>query len=140
MPSRSLNKVGDEKLIKEIKDVIDKTGAEIVITHDPAGITGHWDHVECSKVATEAFKQSHAQVLYYPTLPKDLYRVALLFKTYRTKGAPAAPDFKVNIRDEKRLKRLACYEHASQMLYTTVGMDLGIFFIMDHEYFKRITR
>jgi len=139
-PSRSLEKVGDEKLIQEIQDVIVLTDAEIVITHDPAGITGHWDHVTCSRVATEAFKRSSAQALYYPTLPKGMYRIALLFKTYRTKGEPAVPDFKVMIREEKKLKRLACMEHASQMLYTTVGRDMSLFFIMNHEYFKKLDK
>ncbi len=137
-PSRTLPNVGDEKLISEILGVIEKTGAEIVITHDPAGITGHWDHVACSRVATEAFKRSSAQVLYYPTLPVPLYKIALQFKTYRTKGEPAVPDFRVNLREVKKLKRLACYEHASQMFYTSVGQTTDLLLLMNHEYFARV--
>jgi len=138
--SRTLPKVDEEKLIEEVKRVIEDTGAEIVITHDPAGITGHWDHVQCSKVATAAFRQGNAQVLYYPTLPKNLYRIAILFKTYDTNGRPAAPDFKVNIRRVKKLKKLACYEHASQMHFTSVGKTTSLFLIMDHEYFAKMSR
>jgi LmbE family N-acetylglucosaminyl deacetylase len=137
-PSRSLEKVDPEKLISEIMAEIERTHAQIVFTHDPAGITGHWDHVRCSQVATEAFKRSNAQVLYYPTLTKGMYRVALMFKTYRTKGAPAVPDFKVDIRAEKKLKRLACYEHASQMHFTVVGSTTNLFLLMNEEYFARV--
>jgi len=72
--SRTLGSVAPEKLISEIKEVIDRVGAEIVITHDPVGFTGHWDHVTCSRAATEAFHRSNADVLYYPSLPMWLSR------------------------------------------------------------------
>jgi LmbE family N-acetylglucosaminyl deacetylase len=139
-PSRTLPKNNPEKLINEIKDEIDRTHAEIVITHDPAGFTGHWDHVACSKLATAAFKRSNAQVLYYPTLPKDIYRIVARLSSYRTKGAPAVPDFNVDIKDQKKMKKLACYEHASQMLFTSVGMTTDLILLMNHEYFTRITK
>lgn len=137
-PSRSLPKQDPEKLIEEIRAVIDRVGAQAVITHDPAGITGHWDHVACSSLATAAFQRSNARVLYYPTLPPALYRIALAFKTYDTHGIPAVPDFKVNIRDVKRLKRLACYAHASQMRFTSVGLTTDLFLLSDYEYFARV--
>lgn len=139
-PSRTLGKQDPEKLISEIKGVIDKTGAEIVLTHDPAGITGHWDHVACSKVATEAFQRSQAQVLYYPVFPKSFYPIFLAFQPYRGHGTPAAPDFKVDIRKEKKLKRMACYAHASQMRFTSVGNLTELFLLMNDEYFARITK
>ena len=139
-PSRTLPKNDPEKLINEIKDEINRTHAEIVITHDPAGFTGHWDHVACSKLATEAFTRSNARVLYYPTLPKELYRIVIGFQTYRTHGAPAVPDFNVDIKDQKKMKKLACYEHASQMLFTSVGMTTDLILLMNHEYFAKITK
>jgi len=138
--SRTLGKQDAEKVIAEIKEVIDRTGAEIVITHDPAGITGHWDHVACSKVATQAFTRSNAQVLYYPVFPEWFYPIFLSFQTYRNHGPAAAPDFKVDIREEKKLKRMACYAHASQMRFTEVGNLTELFLLMNNEYFARVTK
>jgi len=129
--------VDQEKLITEIQDAIDRTGAEIVLTHDPAGFTGHMDHLATSRVATEAFQRSHAQVLYYPTLPLYLYRPFLKYNAGRNPPPPARPDFRVDIRPEKNLKRMACYSHASQMRFTSVGTVTKFFLTFNHEYFAR---
>ena len=135
--SRTLNQQDPEKLSSEILAVIERVGAEIVFTHDPAGITGHWDHVTCSKVATEAFERSSAQRLYYPTLPMYLYKPLWLLnqRSYHTEGQPAAPTVRVDIREEKKLKRMACAAHASQMVFTEVGTLTDFFLVLDHEYF-----
>jgi len=129
--------VDPEKLIAEIKDAMERTGAEIVLTHDPAGFTGHMDHLATSRAATEAFKRSQAQVLYYPTLPLYLYRPFLYYNAGRLPVRPAKPDFRVEIKAEKKLKRMACYSHASQMRFTSVGTLTNFFLIFDHEYFSR---
>ncbi|HUT53118.1 MAG TPA: PIG-L deacetylase family protein [bacterium] len=133
--SRTLNRQDPEELIGRIKEVIDRVGAEIVLTHDPAGITGHWDHVTCSRVATAAFWRSGAERLYYPTLPMYLYRPLRAFQEYDTVGEPAAPTLRVDIRAEKKLKRMACAAHASQMVFTEVGTLTDFFLVLDHEYF-----
>lgn len=86
-PSRTLPKNDPEKVVSEIRGEINRAHAEVVLTHDPAGFTGHWDHVACSKLATETFRLSNAQVLYYPTLPQSIYRIVAGFQTYHTHGA-----------------------------------------------------
>jgi LmbE family N-acetylglucosaminyl deacetylase len=133
--SRTLPRQDPEKLIEEIREVIDRVGAEIVITHDPVGFTGHPDHRACSRAATEAFNRSSARVLYYPTLPMVIYRPLIAFSPYRFDLEPAPPSFKVDVRAEKKLKRLACYAHASQMTYTSVGTLTDFMLVLDHEYF-----
>jgi hypothetical protein len=50
---------------------------------------------------------------------------------------PAKPDFRVEIRAEKKLKRMACYSHASQMRFTSVGTVTKFFLTFNHEYFAR---
>jgi len=138
--SHTLGEQDPEKVIEEIKEVIDKTGAEIVLTHDPAGITAHPDHIACNKFATEAFKRSDAQVLYYPVFPSWFYPVFLRFFPNREPGEPAKPDFKVNIREQKKLKRMACYAHASQMKFTSVGGVSELMLLKNYEYFSRVIR
>jgi len=134
-PSRSLSEVGDEKLAGEVLAAMERTTAEVVVTHDPGGLTGHWDHVTTSRVTTAAFAGSPAQVLYYPTLPAGLYRLAHENSNYGRLGTPARPDFHVNIRAVKKLKRMACYAHASQMWFTGVGVLTNGFLLMPYEYF-----
>ena len=136
-PSHVLPLTDPEKLIAEIKDAIDRTGAEIVLTHDPAGFTGHMDHLAASRVVTEAFRRSQAQALFYPTLPLYLYRPFLKYNAGRRPPPPAKPDFRVDIRAEKNLKRMACYSHASQMRFTSVGTVTKFFLCFNHEYFAR---
>jgi LmbE family N-acetylglucosaminyl deacetylase len=133
--SRTLKDHDLEELTREIRKVIEQVGAEIVITHDPHGITGHQDHIACCKAATEAFQRSSAKVLYYPTLPKFIYWLVLKYRPAGEQDRPAIPTFKVDIRKEKRLKKMACYAHASQMHFTEVGTLTDMILILDHEYF-----
>lgn len=130
-----LIEAGPDKAINEIKDVIDRVGAEIVFTHDPLGITGHNDHVTTSKLATEAFMRSSAQRLYYPTLPPYLYAVMKIIIHAKGKPEAAIPTIKVDISAEKKLKRMAFYAHASQEHFSGVGNEAKIVFMYDHEYF-----
>jgi len=126
-----------EKLIRDILAVIEEVGAEIVITHDPAGITRNSDHLTCSRAATEAFERSNAQRLYYPTLPASLYKVAMFLMRGEWEGQPvepARPTFTVDIRDEKDMKRMACFAHVSQMFYSDVGPVVKILLKFPKEY------
>ena len=133
--SRTLKDVEPEKLIKEIKAVMDRVDAEIVITHDPAGLTGHKDHITCSKATTLAFSRANAQALYYFTLPKMWYRMILAANTTDPTPPPVFPDFKVNVRAEKKLKRMAIFAHASQMVFSEVVHLAEFFLALDYEYF-----
>jgi len=137
-PSRTLGQIAPEELVRRIGEVIERAGAEIVLTHDPVGYTGHWDHVACSRVATEAFRRSGAQALFYPTLPRYLYRPLILFSDYEFEARPARPTLKVDIRAEKKLKHMACAAHASQMQFTGVGNLTRWVLLLDREYFTRI--
>lgn len=126
-----------EELTRDILEVIERVGAEVVVTHDPAGITRNPDHLTCSRVATEAFGRSSARRLYYPTLPPTLYTVAMWFMRDEWEGQPiepARPTFVVDIRKEKDMKRMACYSHASQMFYSEVGMPAKLLLRFPREY------
>ena len=135
-----LSEADPEKLITDIKDVIDRTGAEVIFTHDPLGITSHPDHIACSKAATEAFRRSNAALLYYPTLPPFLYHALIKLTPVKNYPPPALPTIKVDISKEKVLKRMAVYAHASQKHFTSVGFDAEAILVLDHEYFARVTR
>ncbi len=136
-----------EGLIKEIREVIDRVSAEVVITFDPPGIYLHPDHVACSRAATEAFKRSRAKRLYYSTLPESRYNFEMKMASAAFKWAfpdltldrslkPVPPTLKVDVREVKKLKELAVYSHASQ---THISLDGKIGGIMmrgaDYEYF-----
>lgn len=124
-----------EKLIGQILETINRVGAEIVITHDPLGFTGHPDHIVCSSVATEAFNRSSAERLYYPTLPAYLYRAVKKFRIGGTDIEPARPTMKIDISSVKKLKRMAFYAHASQKHFSGVNIPGGAMMALDHEYY-----
>jgi len=132
-----LAKLDQAKLLADILAVMNQTGAEIVITHDPAGITRNSDHIVCSRQATAAFSQSPAQRLYYPTLPAPIYKVAMYLERQEWQGdvvTPAEPTFDVDIRAERDLKRMACYEHASQISFSDLGTVVNILLKFPKEY------
>jgi LmbE family N-acetylglucosaminyl deacetylase len=132
---QGLESADQERLIREIKEVIERVGAEIVITHDPPGVTLHPDHITCSRVATEAFKKSSAKVLYYPTLPGWAYRIVTGMSPFEGDIQPATPTFRVNIKDVKKLKKMAIYAHASQMHFSDVGFSADMMLLFDYEHY-----
>ena len=132
---QELARADQERLIEEIRKVIDETGTEIVITHDPAGISGHPDHKTCSRAATEAFRRSAAQKLYYATLPEWIYKAI-----YRGETEPVYAEFRVNIRQHKKIKRLALYSHATQRHFSYIGFLMEAVRILDYEYFAEMNR
>ncbi len=129
-----------DQLRADVLDVIDEVGAEIIITHDPAGITGHPDHIACSRIVTEAFRQSRAQLLFYPTLPGPIYKIVMAVKRPDRKAVPAKPDFDVGIKDVKRLKRMACLAHASQMHFSPAGNPAKLLLSLNREYWTRVKK
>lgn len=132
---QGLASAGREELAERLWAEMDRTGAELVITHDPGGITGHPDHVMTSAAATDAFSLSKANRLYYVTWPRSLYRLPYSFSGFRAKAEPARPTLRVNIRGVKRLKKLAMYSHASQRHFSGVGPLMKIVGLFNYEYF-----
>ena len=123
------------ELVENVEKVIDDTSAEVVITHDPSGITGHDDHKTTSKVALAAFKKSGAQKLYYVTMKPSLYRTTKVIAPFAVGDKPVKPDFKVDISEVKKLKKMAMYAHASQKHFSGVGIAMKAMLMFDHEYF-----
>jgi LmbE family N-acetylglucosaminyl deacetylase len=134
-PDHFLNKADPDELLKKIMAVVEKTDPEIILTHDPAGITRNPDHICCSTFATRAFKLSKAQKLYYTTLPKSLYFLSGFTTQFHTKATPAWPTMKVDVSEELKLKKLAIYEHATQRHYTFVAISMFQAEHMKYEYF-----
>jgi LmbE family N-acetylglucosaminyl deacetylase len=132
---QGLESADQEKLIQEILEVIERTGAEMVLTHDPLGITMHPDHIACSSVATEAFNISSAKRLYYTTLPASLYNLITFFSPFKGEAERGVPTIRVNIREFRKLKRLAFYAHASQKHFSLVGPTAELRLGMNYEYF-----
>jgi N-acetylglucosamine malate deacetylase 2 len=137
---QGLTSADQSKLIGEIKGVMDRVGAEIVITHDVNGITGHPDHITCSAATTAAFKQSQAQRLYYPLLSPHLYGLRFVFGPEAVKRKPSPAAFKVDIKDEKRMKKLAMYSHVTQQAFSNIGFSMKLAGLYNHEWFARMER
>lgn len=132
---QSLKDIASEELAQSIIKVIEEVGAEILFTHDPVGITGHPDHVACSRAAFIAFKRSCAKRLFCPTLPDFIYRIALAPAIKYARVNPLKPTFKVDISSVKTLKRMAFYAHASQKHFSNVGVIAKPILAMNYEYF-----
>lgn len=54
-PDSGLARIPREQLVLEVRDLLEETAPEVVVTFGPDGITGHEDHVVIGAVATEAF-------------------------------------------------------------------------------------
>jgi LmbE family N-acetylglucosaminyl deacetylase len=54
-PDGGLARIPREQLVLEVRDLLEETAPEVVVTFGPDGITGHEDHVAIGAVATEAF-------------------------------------------------------------------------------------
>ena len=55
-PDGGLARIPREQLVLEVRDLLEETAPEVVVTFGPDGITGHEDHVAIGAVATEAFR------------------------------------------------------------------------------------
>jgi LmbE family N-acetylglucosaminyl deacetylase len=55
-PDGGLARIPREQLVLEVRDLLEETAPEVVVTFGPDGITGHEDHVAIGAVATEAFQ------------------------------------------------------------------------------------
>lgn len=132
---KGLQDADHEELVSRVAGVMERTGAEVVITHDPAGVTGHPDHRACCRATTEAFGKSSAQKLYYVTVAPWLYAVIY-------GGGPdyARPTIRVDISEQLKLKRLAMYSHATQKHFSAVGPAMDVMGLFRHEYFALARR
>lgn len=128
----------DRKALKRrIIDALARTRADIVITHDPYGISGHQDHIVCSNVTSAAFQASRAQRLYYVTMTPVRYRFNLLFSLSDDPSERSIPSIAIDISAEKTMKKLALYSHVTQRhfsFWNALGMYEDLLF--DSECFK----
>ena len=123
----------DQTILRQkILDAIDKTGAEVVITYGPDGMSGHIDHRTLSKAVTDVFPQSKAQRLYYAALPKSL---GPIYKAVNKVGYTEAT-IAIDIKPYKKLKKLAMYEHATQKFFSGTFTSPNIESWYDYEWFE----
>jgi N-acetylglucosamine malate deacetylase 2 len=124
-----------EELVGKLRDLIAKTGAEVVITHDPSGLTRHPDHVVCAAAVTAAFPQSPAQRLYYSTYPAFIFYPVATLTIFHERAPRAQPTVKVDVRKYLKLKGLALDEHASQMKHSFSKLDVIQDRVSPYEWF-----
>lgn len=130
-PDQGLPKLAPETLAEEAREMIERTGAEVVITYGPDGMTGHVDHRALSAAVTAAFPQTPAQRLYYVSLPRFWARLV----PNEARMLPAPATLKVNIRPVKKLKGLALCAHASQKFYSGWMLNVSMKNLFEHEWF-----
>jgi LmbE family N-acetylglucosaminyl deacetylase len=129
---QGLSKAPFNDLVQKALDEIDNTGAEVVVTYGPDGMSGHIDHRTLSKAVAQAFPQSHAQKLYYAAMPDSFGRI---YKAYNKIGYTKA-EFKVDIRKYKELKKLALYEHSTQKFFSGKFTSPSIEMLYNNEWFR----
>jgi LmbE family N-acetylglucosaminyl deacetylase len=59
-PDGGLARIPRERLVFEVRDVLEEAAPEVVVTFGPDGITGHEDHVAIGAAASEAFHAARA--------------------------------------------------------------------------------
>jgi LmbE family N-acetylglucosaminyl deacetylase len=129
---QGLAAIGQDQLVKKCLEMMEQTGAEVVITYGPDGMSGHIDHRTLSAAVTEAFGQSRAQKLYYAALPKSL---GPLYKAVNKFGYTEAT-LKVDVRPYKKLKKLAIYEHTTQKFFSGYLTSPNIETLYNSEWFR----
>jgi len=129
---QGLPTVPEEELAGSIEEVIRKEGAQVVITYGPDGITGHPDHITCSRLTEIAARRAGVSRLFMVSGPGWMGRVFLRQRLLR-------PTHAVDIRDVYKIKMLALKSHASQMLISMEPMIwVGVIMRMaGKEYFHR---
>jgi len=130
---QELARAGFENLVKRIAGAMKDERTDVVITYGPDGITGHPDHMVCSKAVMEAAGQAGVKRLFMVTAPKLLGKVFL-----RKKLLPITHG--VDIRRVYGAKMLALKANASQMLISAepmiwVGLIMRLY---GREYFHLI--
>jgi len=129
---QGLAKVEFSQLVEKALSMIEQTGAEVVVSYGPDGMTGHIDHRTLCRAVTEAFKQSRAQKLYYAALPKSL---GPIYKAINKFGYTEAT-IKVEVRPYKKLKKLAIYEHTTQKFFSGTLTSPNIETLYNYEWFR----
>ena len=141
---QGLSKVDPKELSARILDFINRTNAAVVIGYGPDGVSGHVDHVVGYQRVLEAFKNSHAQKLYYVNVPRAVYPVywisrQILYiynpKWFPGKDKPLPATVKVDIRCCRKMKLLSLDEHASQKFFMTITDRIEFSVIYKYEYF-----
>jgi LmbE family N-acetylglucosaminyl deacetylase len=87
-PDGGLARIPREHLVLEVRDLLEETAPEVVVTFGPDGITGHEDHVAIGAVATEAFQatrtsssgQAFSRLLHNVVPQSSLDRLNVLFR------------------------------------------------------------
>lgn len=128
---QGLSLADKDELLNKVLDTIKSTGAEVIITYGPDGITAHPDHIILSSITTEAFRKSNAMRLYYVSLPifsRPVYRI------FGGKS-PMAPTVRVDIKEVKKLKKLALDAHSTQKFFSGFWQNLEMELVFRYEYF-----
>jgi LmbE family N-acetylglucosaminyl deacetylase len=123
-------------MLKRVLDEINKNNADIVITNDPFGLSGHSDHIVCNEIAKKAFDLSAARKLYYVTMEPWRYKYNMIFALSDSKADKSKPTIRVDISKVKKLKKLALYSHVTQAnfsFWNSIGMTEDLWY--DYEYF-----
>jgi LmbE family N-acetylglucosaminyl deacetylase len=130
---QDVDKVDQEELKNKIIETIRECRADVIITYGPEGITGHPDHVACSRITREAAGEAGAKRLYMVSAPRIMARLVI-----RQDLLP--PTHAINIRKTYPVKILALKAHASQMLISMQPMIwVGVLMRMyGKEYYHRV--
>lgn len=136
-PDQGLAGADFNVLRKQVLEMMQAVGAEVVFTHDTLGITAHPDHMTCHRAVVSVFPDSPAQRLYYVSMARGRYLANRAVSIFDDGGA--RPDFatrKVDVRKYKKLKHLALCSHASQANFS-VWNGLAVYedLLYNHEFF-----
>ena len=125
-----------DELLKKIENLLHEHNASVIITNDPFGLSGHIDHITCNIIAKEAFVSSGAQRLYYITLEPWRYLYNLVFALSKSSAEKSKPTVKVDIKNEKKMKKMALYSHVTQhnfSFWNSIAMTEDLWY--NYEFF-----
>jgi N-acetylglucosamine malate deacetylase 2 len=132
-PDGGLAGVPEDELKGRLIAAIRGAGADVVVTYGPDGITGHPDHLTCSRLVKEVAAEAGVKRLFMVSAPPWIARTVL-------KAEVLLPTHAVDIKAEYPVKILALKAHATQMLISRQPM-IWVGLIMrayGKEFFHRV--
>ncbi len=137
---------------EEVKAYLARTirfiGPDLILTHDPAGLDGHPDHVACAEILIDLRRtQFHTATLWCVALPRRVVSLLKLARQLRTQASVdqrrALPTVRIFIGTALIPKIRAWYAYRSQRGFIAKGLArlVPIWFaasMLQFEYFAEV--
>lgn len=131
-----------DMLARALKKTLENAKPQVVVTHDPSGITGHPDHITTSLVTKSVLSKYFALNIkcYFVVYPEKLKKVIQKVSLRQTKWQTMPkPTHWLDISPFVDIKEKACLAHRSQGLDKSKSVSLKLWYsLFNREYLHEV--